>query len=181
MQGILTFAVVLDIRLDNIAACLVRGSLHTEPEVENRAFSTLMPDMQQLWEWAVETGCRSIAMESTGIYCQPICEILTCFGGKISILVINTRHTKNVPGRKKDMCNAQWIATLPRSGLLKRSFVPDKSFRKLRHLTRYRKSIVHGIAAQKNRIGKFPQSSFSALPRFCRTPSGSQIGTTYAT
>ena len=66
---------------------------------------------------------------------------------------------KNVPGRKTDMRDAQWIATLLRAGLLKGSFIPDKTFRELRHLTRYRKSIVHDITAQKNRIDKFLQSS----------------------
>jgi len=66
---------------------------------------------------------------------------------------------KNVPGRKTDMRDAQWIATLLRAGLLKGSFIPDKAFRELRHLTRYRKSIVHDITAQKNRIDKFLQSS----------------------
>lgn len=98
-------------------------------------------------------------MESTGIYWQPIYEILeSCFDGEIQILVVNARHIKNVPGRKTDMRDAQWIATLLRAGLLKGSFIPEKPFRELRHLTRYRKSIVHDITAQKNRIDKFLQS-----------------------
>lgn len=99
-------------------------------------------------------------MESTGIYWQPIYEMLeSCYDGEISILVVNARHMKNVPGRKTDMKDAQWIATLLRAGLLKGSFIPDKAFRELRHLTRYRKSVVHDITAQKNRIDKFLQSS----------------------
>lgn len=73
--------------------------------------------------------------------------------------MMNARHMKNVPGRKTDMKDAQWIATLLRAGLLKGSFIPDKAFRELRHLTRYRKSVVHDITAQKNRIDKFLQSS----------------------
>lgn len=91
---------------------------------------------------------------------QPIYEMLEpCFDGQINILVVNARHMKNVPGRKTDMRDAQWIATLLRAGLLKGSFIPDKTFRELRHLTRYRKSIVRDITAQKNRIDKFLQSS----------------------
>ena len=82
-----------------------------------------------------------------------------CFEGKINILVVNARHIKNVPGRKTDMRDAQWISTLLRAGLLKGSFIPSKEFRELRHLTGYRKSIVHDITAQKNRIDKFLQSS----------------------
>ncbi len=60
-----------------------------------------------------------------------------CFDGQINILVVNARHMKNVPGRKTDMRDAQWIATLLRAGLLKGCFIPDKTFRELRHLTRY--------------------------------------------
>lgn len=160
MQDILNCAMGLDVHRDTIVACLAKGELGTDPEIEIRSFSTLIPEMQKLRDWVLETDCHHVAMESTGIYWQPIYEMLeTCFGGEINILVVNARHMKNVPGRKTDMRDAQWIATLLRAGLLKGSFIPDKAFRELRHLTRYRKSVVHDITAQKNRIDKFLQSS----------------------
>ena len=160
MQDILTCAMGLDIHRDVIVACLAKGELGTDPEIEIRSFSTLIPEMRKLRDWVLEAGCHYVAMESTGIYWQPIYEMLEpCFDGQISILVVNARHMKNVPGRKTDMRDAQWIATLLRAGLLKGSFIPDKTFRELRHLTRYRKSIVRDITAQKNRIDKFLQSS----------------------
>lgn len=160
MQDILTCAMGLDIHRDIIVACLARGEIGSDPEIEIRSFSTLIPEMKKLRDWVVESDCRHVAMESTGIYWQPIYEMLEpCFDGEINILVVNARHMKNVPGRKTDMRDAQWIATLLRAGLLKGSFIPDKAFRELRHLTRYRKSIVHDITAQKNRIDKFLQSS----------------------
>ena len=160
MQDILTCAMGLDVHRDIIVACLVKGAVDAEPEAETRTFSTLIPEMQKLRDWVIEAECRNVAMESTGIYWQPIYEMLeSCFDGEISILVVNARHMKNVPGRKTDMKDAQWIATLLRAGLLKGSFIPDKAFRELRHLTRYRKSVVHDITAQKNRIDKFLQSS----------------------
>ena len=160
MQDILNCAMGLDVHRDTIVACLAKGELGTDPEIETRSFSTLIPEMQKLRDWVLETDCHHVAMESTGIYWQPIYEMLeTCFGGEINILVVNARHMKNVPGRKTDMRDAQWIATLLRAGLLKGSFIPDKAFRELRHLTRYRKSVVHDITAQKNRIDKFLQSS----------------------
>lgn len=159
MQDILNCAMGLDVHRDTIVACLAKGELGTDPEIEIRSFSTLIPEMQKLRDWVLETDCHHVAMESTGIYWQPIYEMLeTCFGGEINILVVNARM-KNVPGRKTDMRDAQWIATLLRAGLLKGSFIPDKAFRELRHLTRYRKSVVHDITAQKNRIDKFLQSS----------------------
>lgn len=160
MKDILTCAMGLDIHRDSIVACLVKGELGSDPEIEIRTFSTLIPEMKKLRDWVQESECYHVAMESTGIYWQPIYEMLEpCFAGKINILVVNARHMKNVPGHKTDMRDAQWIATLLRAGLLKGSFIPDKAFRELRHLTRYRKSIVHDITAQKNRIDKFLQSS----------------------
>lgn len=160
MQDILICAMGLDIHRDIIVACLITGALGTDPEVEIRSFSTLIPEMKKLRDWVVESDCHNVAMESTGIYWQPIYEMLEpCFDGEINILVVNARHMKNVPGRKTDMRDAQWIATLLRAGLLKGSFIPGKAFRELRHLTRYRKSIVHDITSQKNRIDKFLQSS----------------------
>ena len=160
MQDILTCAMGLDVHRDIIVACLAKGEIGSDPEIEIRSFSTLIPEMKKLRDWVIESDCRHVAMESTGIYWQPIYEMLEpCFDGGINILVVNARHMKNVPGRKTDMRDAQWIATLLRAGLLKGSFIPDKAFRELRHLTRYRKSIVHDITAQKNRIDKFLQSS----------------------
>ena len=160
MQDILTCVMGVDVHRDIIVACLAKGEIGSDPEIEIRSFSTLIPEMRKLRDWVLEVDCRHVAMESTGIYWQPIYEMLEpCFDGEINILVVNARHMKNVPGRKTDMRDAQWIATLLRAGLLKGSFIPDKTFRELRHLTRYRKSIVHDITAQKNRIDKFLQSS----------------------
>ena len=160
MEDILTTVMGLDVHRDSIVACFVKGGAGQTPERETRTFGTLIPEMQKLREWVVETECRNVAMESTGIYWIPIYEMLeTCFNGEIHLLVVNARHMKNVPGRKTDMKDAEWIATLLRAGLLKGSFVPEKAFRELRHLTRYRKAIVHDVTSQKNRIDKFLQSS----------------------
>jgi len=167
MEDLLTCAMGLDIHRDLIVACLIRGELDECPEIEIRNFTTLIPDMQKLRDWVIETGCRNIAMESTGIYWQPIYETLEeCFDGEISILVVNARNMKNVPGHKTDMRDAQWIATLLRAGLLKGSFIPAKPFRELRHLTRYRKSIIKDSTSQKNRIDKFLQSAGFRLSAF---------------
>ncbi|MCI8525361.1 MAG: IS110 family transposase [Oscillospiraceae bacterium] len=159
MQEILTCAMGLDIHRDIIVACLAKGELGSGPEMEIRSFSTLIPEMKKLRDWILEVDCRRVAMESTGIYWQPIYEMLEpCFDGEINIPVVNARHRKNVPGRRTDMRDAQWIATLLRAFLLKGSLIPDKAFREPQHLTRYRKSIVHDITAQKNRLDKFLQS-----------------------
>lgn len=167
MEDILTCTMGLDVHRDVIVACLLKGELNQKPEVEIRNFSTLRPDMENLKKWILEQECKNVAMESTGIYWQPIYEILEdCFDGEINVLVVNARHMKNVPGKKTDMRDSQWIATLLRAGLLRGSFIPEKSFRELRHLTRYRKSIIRDITSQKNRIDKLLQSSGFRLAAF---------------
>ena len=146
MQDILVSAIGLDIHCDVIAAYYLHGMIKSGPEAEHRTFSTLAPGMCEMREWIESTGCHYVAMESTGIYWHPAYDTLeTCFGGEIKILVVNARHIKNVPGRKMDMRDAQWIATLFSAGLLCGNFVPDRAFRDMRQLTRCRKSIVNDI------------------------------------
>lgn len=81
------------------------------------------------------------------------------------ILVVNARHMKNVPGKKTDIKDAEWIAQLG-SGLLHGSFIPAKPIRELRDLTRYRKTIVEEVSSQKNRVEKFLQSCGFKLSTF---------------
>jgi transposase len=127
----------------------------------------LLDNLQKLREWVEETGCRYVAMESTGIYWQPVYEVLEdCFGGEIELLVVNARHMKNVPGKKTDIRDSEWIATLLRAGLLSSSFIPAKEIRELRHLTRYRKSVISDVTSQKNRIEKFLQSAGFRMSSF---------------
>lgn len=112
MQDILTCVMGLDVHRDIIVACLAKGEIGSAPEIEIRSFSTLIPEMRKLRDWVLEADCRHVAMESTGICWLPIYEMLEpCFDGEINILVVNARHMKNVPGRKTDMRDAQWIAT----------------------------------------------------------------------
>lgn len=90
-------------------------------------------------------------MESTGIYWKPIFNVL---GDDFEILLVNARHVKNVSGHKTDKRDSGWLAKLLLSGLLKGSFIPERSFRELRDLTRYRKKLINQIAAEKNRLLK---------------------------
>lgn len=98
---------------------------------------------------------------------MPIYEILEdAFYGDITLLVVNARHMKNVPGKKTDMRDSEWISTLLRAGLLNGSFIPEKRIREFRDLNRYRKSVIRDITSQKNRIEKFLQSSGFRLSSF---------------
>ena len=167
MKDLLERCAGLDVHKDKIVACILSGPLGKPTNSEIMEFSTLIPDMIALRDWIIQSDCHHVAMESTGIYWQPIYEILEdAFSGDITLLVVNARHMKNVPGKKTDMRDSEWIATLLRAGLLNGSFIPDKNIREFRHLNRYRKSIIRDITSQKNRVEKFLQSSGFRLSSF---------------
>lgn len=106
-------------------------------------------------------------MESSGIYWHPIYSVLeNTFNDTMVLIVANARHMKNVPDKKTDMKDAEWIASLLRAGLLQKSFIPSQKVRELRDLTRYRKSICEEVAAQKNRVEKHLQSCGFKLSSF---------------
>ena len=166
MQDLLEICCGLDVHKENIVACLLTGSIDVKPTSEIRTFSTMTHGLQELKAWLHGCSCEHVAMESSGIYWIPVYETLESESENMHLLVVNARHMKNVPGKKTDMRDSEWIATLLRAGLLRSSFVPEKRIRELHHLTRYRKSIVHDVTAQKNRIEKLLQSTGFRLSVF---------------
>jgi len=176
MEDILECCCGLDIHKESIVACLLKGPLKdgSKPQREMREFGTLSRDLLDLRSWLEAEECRHVAMESTGIYWQPVYAVLEqAFCDEMHLLVVNARHMKQVPGRKTDMRDAEWIATLLRAGLLKGSFVPERDIRDLRQYTRYRKALVRDITSQKNRIEKLLQSSGFRLSSFLSDIFGS--------
>lgn len=167
MNDLLERCCGLDVHKDIIVACILDGPVGKPANSEIREFSTLITGMKDLKAWIIAEDCHFIAMENTGIYWKPIYEKLgDSFDGDISLLVVNARHMKNVPGKKTDIKDAEWIATLLRASLLNGSFIPSKEIREFRDLTRYRKSVIRDITSQKNRIEKFLQSSGFRLSTF---------------
>ncbi len=167
MQDILEICCGLDVHKETVVACLLKGGNDNNPEANTRTFSTLISNLEELKTWLEEENCRHVAMESTGVYWQPVYNVLeSAFDGTIVLIVANARHMKNVPGKKTDIKDAEWIATLLRAGLLQGSFVPSRPIRRLRDLTRYRKSIVEEISSQKNRTEKHLQSCGFKLSTF---------------
>jgi len=167
MQDILKICCGLDVHKETVVACLLKGDVDNKPETTIRTFSTLLQGLEELKAWLVKENCRHVAMESTGVYWQPVYNVLeNAFDGNMVLIVANARHMKNVPGKKTDMKDAEWIAGLLRAGLLAGSFVPAQPIRRLRDLTRYRKSIVEEVGDQKNRIEKHLQSCGFKLSSF---------------
>ena len=176
MEDILDCCCGLDIHKESIVACLLKGPLAEglKPESEIKEFGTQLPDLIALRKWLASHKCRHVAMESTGIYWQPVYAILeTALSDDMHLMVVNARHMKNVPGKKTDMRDAEWIATLLRAGLLKGSFVPERDIRDLRQFTRYRKALIRDITSQKNRIEKLLQSNGFRLSSFLSDIFGS--------
>ncbi|WP_051459315.1 IS110 family RNA-guided transposase [Paenibacillus zanthoxyli] len=157
MEAILECCAGLDIHQETVVACILSGPLDQRPRAKIRTFGTLTDELLELGEWLTELGCTHVAMESTGVYWKPIWNVLEAFD--LELLLANAHHIKNLPGRKTDMKDAEWIAKLLRCGLLENSFVPPVEIRELRDLTGYRKKLVHDATAEKNRIYKLLQDA----------------------
>jgi transposase len=142
----------VDVHKASVVACVIAPSAGGAPCKEVRTFGTMTQDLLQLVDWLVEAGCTAVAMESTGSYWKPLYNLLE--GVVEQVLVVNAAHIKQVPGRKTDVKDAEWIAELLRHGLLRASFIPDRPQRELRELTRYRTSLVRERAAEVNRLQK---------------------------
>ena len=141
----------LDVHKKYVMACLIRSGPRGTHHKEQRSFSTMTADLLRLRAWLVDADCTHVALESTGSYWKPIYNILE---GYVDLTLANPQHVKGLPGRKTDVGDAEWLADLLRHGLIRASFVPPKSQRELRELTRYRKSLIQQRAAEANRIQK---------------------------
>ncbi|OJH17016.1 IS110 family transposase, partial [Bacillus obstructivus] len=146
----------LDVHSETIVACVILGESETDLIKETETFPTLTKDLFHLLKWLEEKEVTHIAMESTGVYWKPVYNILEDF---FDITLANAQRIKNVPGRKTDVSDAEWIAKLLRHGLIEKSFVPSEDFRNLRDLTRLRKKWIGHMTSEKNRIQKVLESS----------------------
>ncbi len=137
----------LDVHKRTVTACLI-----TPIGRETRTFKTMTADLLELADWLVTKDVTHVAMESTGVYWRPVYNLLE--GLNMTLLVVNARHIKAVPGRKTDVKDAEWIAELLQHGLLRGSFVPERPQRELRELVRYRRTLVRQRASMVSRIQK---------------------------
>jgi len=142
----------VDVHQASVVACLLVPGAGGAPAKEVRTFGTMTGDLLALVDWLVGADCTAVAMESTGSFWKPLYNLLE--GVLPTVLVVNAAHIEQVPGRKTDVKDAEWIADLLRHGLLRASFIPDRPQRELRELTRYRTSLVRERAAEVNRVQK---------------------------
>jgi transposase len=142
----------LDVHQAKLTVCVLREDAEGELQVELREFGGFKRDRRAMAEWVASFHPEEVVMESTGIYWKsPYAALERC---GIRALVVNARHVKQVPGRKTDIGDAQWLAILARSGLLRGGFVPPANFRELRLTSRQMQKLTGILAAEKNRLHK---------------------------
>jgi transposase len=141
----------LDVHKKNVKVCFASPGGEGKRKKETRTYLTMTQNLLEMRDWLKAQGCTHLAMEATGVYWKPIYNLLE---GDFEILVVNAHHIKNVPGRKTDVKDAEWIADLLTYGLLSASFIPSAPQRELRDLTRYRTKLVEERAREVNRLQK---------------------------
>jgi transposase len=117
-----------------------------------QVFQSLTGDLYRLANWLVEIGVTTVARESTGIYWIPVFDILEAQG--LAVLLVNARHVKNVPGRKTDVSDAQWLQQLHSYGLLRGSFQPAQEWAALRAYLRQRERLIEYAASHIQHMQK---------------------------
>jgi transposase len=144
--------IALDVHQAKITACAIVEHEDGHQEMTKLDFGAFKRDRRALAQWALQIRPEVVVMESTGVYWKSPFAALEAVG--IIAWVVNARHVKAVPGRKTDMADAQWLATLARAGLLRGSFIPPVEFRQLRLAARQRQKLVGMLSAEKNRLHK---------------------------
>ena len=149
MQALIERCCGLDVHQGTVVACLLTGAAGARARKEVRTFRTVRRELEALRDWLTAAGVTHVGMESTGVYWRPVYAVLE---GHVELIVGNARHIRNVPGRKTDVKDAEWIADLVRHGLIAKSFVPPPPLRELRELLRYRRKLIEAQAAERNRL-----------------------------
>ena len=152
MYVLLSKVAGIDVHMDKLAVTMIIGDFDKEIKVEQFECLTFTEDLRRCAKQLLDNGIKHVAMESTGIYWKPIYNVFHAIG--IIVTLGNATHMKNVPGRKTDMKDSEWIARLHRNGLIRPSYIPEEEFCELRQLTRHRSALVSDIGRIKNRVQK---------------------------
>jgi len=147
----------LDVHRDTVVACCQVAHPNQSVEVTKQSFSTTSKGLGELATWLRDTGVETVAMEATGVYWKPVYYSLE--GLFDDLWLCNAQHVKNVPGRKTDLADAEWLADVAAHGMVRPSFVPPPEIRELRELTRYRKTQVQARVKEIQRLEKCLQDA----------------------
>ena len=139
-----------------MAVCVRVPGPDGERIAELAEFETFTEELLALRDWLLAHGVTRVGMEATGVYWKPVFFVLE---DTMECWVLNARHMRNVPGRKTDMADAEWICRLMEHGLVRPSFVPPKPIRELRDLTRFRKTRIEERTREAQRLDKILQDA----------------------
>lgn len=137
--------------IDMHQAFLMATMLDLAGTKDTRRFSTCVEDLLNLREWIVDNKCQRVAIESTGVYWIPTHTLLE---GKVETIIANPLQIKNIPGRKNDTLDSEWIAEICLNGQIKPSYIPPKEIREIRELTRSHVKLTQSRTVFKNRVHK---------------------------
>ena len=138
----------IDVHKNKLVACLkIKGKKNVIKE-----FSGQTEDIKSMANWLLENNCEKVAMESTASFWKPLVNIFEMTN--LDYTVINARDYKNLPGKKTDVLDSEWIADLLQHGMLRDSYIPSREQRELREATRYRKSLTQERTRGLNRLQK---------------------------
>jgi transposase len=151
MEALVERCAGLDVHQASVVCCALLGPPGCKPRKLLRTFGATTHELETLRAWLAEHGVTHVGMESTGIYWKPVYSALE---GHFDLTVGNAHHIKNLPGRKTDVKDAEWIARLVRHGLIGKSFVPPPAVRDLRELVRFRRALIETRTAERNRLLK---------------------------
>lgn len=162
----------LDVHRDQVTACV--GSGGPKPNTVAKArFKTTTAGLAELCGWLVDQRVELAVMEATGVYWKPVFYSLE--GALADVWVVNARHVKNVPGRKTDLSDAEWLADVAAHGMVRPSFVPPPPIRELRELTRYRKTQIDARGREYQRLDKLLQDAGIKLSSVVSTMSAKSV------
>jgi transposase len=156
MEVVIERCAGIDVHKDMVAVCVRVPGPDGERIAELAEFSTFTEDLLALRDWLVAHGVTRVGMEATGVYWKPVFWVLE---DELECWLLNARHMRNVPGRKTDMADAEWICRLMEHGLVRASFVPPKEIRELRDLTRFRKTRIEERTREAQRLDKILQDA----------------------
>lgn len=141
----------IDVGKKFLAVCVMAGPLTGEPRIERRRFLTITAELERLREWLIQEGVTHVVMESTGSYWKPVFNVLE---DSVHVYLANPQQVKNRKGHKTDDKDGWWLAHLLRHAMIHPSFIPPRSIRELRDLTRRRKRLIGNGTAERNRVQK---------------------------
>src|SRR5207302_3116239 len=151
METVVQRPSALDVHKEQVTACVRVPGEGRSREQRVAEFPTTVAGLLTLRDWLAAFGVEQVVMEATGVFWKPVWAILE---HEFECLLVDARHVKQVPGRKTDVKDAEWLCQLLEAGLLKASFVPPKPIRRLRNLTRYRKTQIQERQREANRLHK---------------------------